>query len=59
MTVVTGRSQAVGLALGLFKIIEKKLKCLFMDKLKEKTFQNKSKFITEDHFLKHMNITIR
>ncbi len=22
-------------------------------------FQNKSKFITEDHFIKHMNVTIR
>ncbi len=22
-------------------------------------FQNKSKFVTEDHFTKHMNITIR
>jgi hypothetical protein len=28
-------------------------------KVQEKTcFQNKSKFITEDHFVKHVNITI-
>ncbi len=26
--------------------------------IRKDCFQNKSKFITEDHFLKHMNITI-
>jgi hypothetical protein len=30
----------------------------FEETLRKDCFQNKSKFITEDHFTKHMNITI-
>jgi hypothetical protein len=32
---------------------------LFWPFIRNECFQNKSKFITEDHFTKRMNITIR
>jgi len=29
-----------------------------LNSMRKDCFQNKSKFITEDHFTKHMNITV-
>jgi hypothetical protein len=34
-------------------------KIVDLNSMRKDCFQNKSKFITEDHFTKHMNITIR